>query len=144
MVRVALFLMTVTGPALAAPFDADAIKGKCQADWPDDFQMQSFCLDQQKAGHSEVEARRPQLDEELTRALAQCEAAWPLDWTVTAFCMNQNIAARAKIPVTLTGLPDDVAGQIAAKCEAEWPVDFTVQSYCVDQQVQGWRNVNGQ
>lgn len=73
------------------------MRQRCEADWPDDFRMQRFCLDQQQEGRrsirrwlSENEAKASQ---QLKTAVLRCHVEWldahGYDWKMVNFCVDQ-------------------------------------------------------
>ncbi|KQI68169.1 hypothetical protein AN189_12305 [Loktanella sp. 3ANDIMAR09] len=67
-------LILTLSPAAALAFPADTAKQKCEAEWAGDFEMQAYCMDQQRQGWQEVEQQRAGLDNAMSASLATSKA----------------------------------------------------------------------
>jgi len=72
------------------------IKQKCEKDWPDDFAVQKFCIDQQKRAVIALKRGRPpnKMPREVFEKIRRkCFKDWPDDFAVRKFCEDQQIRA---------------------------------------------------
>jgi ferredoxin len=70
--------------AQAAPFDTKAdyiglTKQFCAKDWPDNFEMQAYCLKQQAQGMLQFKAVSDELGKPIEKALEHCTEEWTTD-----------------------------------------------------------------
>jgi hypothetical protein len=79
----------------SAPFDTKAdyvvlAKEHCAREWPDDFQMQNYCLDQQLKGMLQFKAVSDDLGTKIEKALERCTEEWTRDrlpdWQMIGHC----------------------------------------------------------
>lgn len=73
--------------AAAAPM----IRSKCSQDWPDDFQMQKYCQDQQREALRALRGR--QMRGGLARIRSKCVSDWPDDFQMRDYCESQQLEA---------------------------------------------------
>lgn len=92
--------------AQAAPFDTSAdygalARGHCAREWPDDFQMQSYCYRQQHVGMLQFKAISDDLGKTIEKALEQCAEAWTRgglpDWQMIGHCAVEQGTAYRRI-----------------------------------------------
>ena len=126
----------------ASAFDEGQTKAACAADWPGDFQMQAYCVRQQRAGHEELQHRLAVMPSELGPAAKKCEAEWGSDWQMQAYCLEQQQIGYAGLPNVLATVPAEVAAVIGPGCAADWPDDYQMRTYCAERQVAGWKALN--
>ncbi len=126
----------------AAAFDEDQTKAACAAEWPGDFQMQAYCVRQQRESYAELRHRLAVIPPELSTAAEMCEAEWGSDWQMRAYCLAQQQTGFTELPNVLATVPASAGTVIAARCAAEWPGDYQMQTYCAEQQAAGWRALN--
>jgi len=126
----------------AATFPVDAAKQKCSTEWPSDFQMQAYCLKQQKTGFEQVDQQRGGLSAPLKASLQNCEAEWATDYQMQAYCLEKQVAAKRNLDNSALNVPSDVAETIMGGCNSEWSGDFVMIEYCAKKQVQGWKQLN--
>lgn len=134
--------ITALAGAAKAEFDPALARTNCEAEWPGDFQMIRYCLDQQTTAAGKLAAILPTLDDTMQARYAVCSAEWDADFTMRAYCLEQQIDARSRLPATLAPAPDDVAGGILDKCAADWGTDFAMLDYCAGQQIEAWQTLN--
>lgn len=142
MNRLAALWALLAGPALAADFDATAVKSACDAEWPDDFQMVEFCLRQRTEGHAEFAGLRDAAAPGMQPALAACADEWGQQWEMVAFCARQRLEAARTLPDHTAGIPEEVAATITGKCRADWGDQWEMVAFCVEQQADSWRRLN--
>ncbi|MEQ8258077.1 MAG: hypothetical protein RH980_18690 [Roseovarius confluentis] len=130
-------------PASAfADFPAEKAKERCVAEWADDFAMQAYCLDKQKAGYADFQAMLSTIPDALSVSADRCQAQWQEDHAMQAYCLEKQLNAFEGLGQTVSDLPDDIGAGILANCARKWENDFAMQKYCSEQQVSGWRQVN--
>lgn len=90
----AFLLMAVEPP----PFDPKANLGElarrhCRGEWPDDFQMQQYCFEQQVKGMGQFKAVWEAVGKPIERALENCTREWTEagvpDWQMIGYCAEQ-------------------------------------------------------
>ncbi len=89
-----------------APFDVKAdfvalAKTHCRAEWPDDFQMQGYCLKQQAEGMLKLKAASDSIGKPLEKALEKCTEEWTKervpDWQMIGHCAETQADAFRKL-----------------------------------------------
>ena len=68
------------------------IKAKCEKEWPDDFAVQKFCIDQQMGSYSKLQAKSMNV-EPFVSIRSKCQREWPDDYSVRDFCEEEQIKA---------------------------------------------------
>ena len=87
-------LVLFAGIGLAQSTDA-TIRSKCAAEWPGDFEMQSYCQRQQRRAVRELQQLRatnggiPQ--EAFRTVLRGCVQDWPNDYEMQAYCVREGL-----------------------------------------------------
>jgi len=70
-------------------------KNLCEKEWPGDYKMQAFCLDQQNAALEAMATRNMTgLFEDIRY---KCAEEWPTDFKMRDFCEKQQIEAYEKL-----------------------------------------------
>ena len=78
-----------------APFDVKADYGElarahCAREWPDDFQMQSYCWREQHGGMLQFKAVSDDFGPRIEKALEGCVEQWTADglpdWQMIGYC----------------------------------------------------------
>ncbi|WP_296747311.1 hypothetical protein [Mesorhizobium sp.] len=81
---------------------ADDVRANCGDDWPNNYQMQEFCIEQQKTAASSVSRYiHGSLTEAEKGIMNQCAEDWQLsrgyNWEMVLFCFEQQNAARKRL-----------------------------------------------
>lgn len=79
-------------PAAPAQLSDAGIRGKCEKDWPDDFQLRAFCERQQREARDKINARAMVSGDRLT-IRTKCLKDWPVDFQMQNFCEEQQLQA---------------------------------------------------
>jgi hypothetical protein len=74
-----------------------AIRYKCQVDWPADYKMQEFCQRQQRAAVNKLFTRNMFNQPEHRAIRRKCQTDWPDDFKMRDFCEEQQLKALAAI-----------------------------------------------
>jgi catechol 2,3-dioxygenase-like lactoylglutathione lyase family enzyme/Fe-S cluster biosynthesis and repair protein YggX len=80
--------------------DADGVMEQhCEREWPDDFSMRAYCLEQQRDAVAKLREGRPEdIPEEIFRQIRrQCASEWPDDNTMRVYCEEEQVAAFRRI-----------------------------------------------
>jgi hypothetical protein len=80
--------------------DVDAvIRHHCEHEWPDDFSMRAYCLQQQREAAAKLRLGGPQhVPEEVFRSIRdKCAAEWPDDYAMRVYCEEQQLAGYRKV-----------------------------------------------
>ena len=80
--------------------DADAvIRHHCENEWPDDFSMRVYCIEQQRQAVEQLRRGRPRdIPENVFRGIRRrCAAEWPDDYAMRVYCEEQQIEGYRKI-----------------------------------------------
>ncbi|MDX8443866.1 hypothetical protein [Mesorhizobium australafricanum] len=91
----AFAVAAVYPPALITADDPMAgIKAGCAAEWPDDYSMQEFCIDNQSKSLSQVaDIYHSNQDDQERAILAKCYKDWRTatgsNWVMVEFCYQQ-------------------------------------------------------
>lgn len=92
------------------PFDVKAdymvlARQHCQREWPNDFQMQGYCLKEQAKGMMQFKAVSDSIGKPIEKALENCTEQWTKDrlpdWQMIGHCALEQAAAYG----ALTKLP---------------------------------------
>jgi hypothetical protein len=74
--------------------DADAvIRHHCEQEWPDDFSMRAYCMQQQREAVAQLRLGRPQdIPEDVFKSIRRkCTADWPDDYAMRVYCEQQQL-----------------------------------------------------
>ncbi|HYV10268.1 MAG TPA: hypothetical protein VE980_05110 [Pyrinomonadaceae bacterium] len=80
--------------------DADAvIRHHCENEWPDDFSMRAYCIEQQRQAVEQLRQGRPRdIPENVFCGIRRrCTAEWPDDYAMRVYCEEQQIEGYRKI-----------------------------------------------
>jgi hypothetical protein len=80
--------------------EADAIiLHHCEHEWPDDFSMRAYCIEQQREAVAKLRRGGPQgVPEEVFRGIRRkCAAEWPDDYAMRVYCEEQQLAGYRKV-----------------------------------------------
>lgn len=80
--------------------DADAvIRHLCEHEWPDDFSMRAYCIQQQREAVAKLKLGRPQdiPEDVFTGIRRKCAAEWPDDYAMRAYCEDQQLAGYRQV-----------------------------------------------
>jgi hypothetical protein len=88
-----------TSPAMQSAIedvygDAEAvIRHYCERQWPDDFSMRAYCIQQQREAVANLKLGGPQdIPKEVFDSIRRkCAAEWPDDYTMRLYCEEQQI-----------------------------------------------------
>jgi hypothetical protein len=80
--------------------DADAvIRHHCEQEWPDDFNMRAYCMEQQRQAVAQLRLGRPQdVPEDVFRSIRRkCTLEWPNDYAMRVYCEQQQLDGYRRI-----------------------------------------------
>lgn len=80
--------------------DADAIiRHHCEKEWPDDFNMRAYCIEQQRSSLAELKQGGPASIPGATfnSIRRKCAAEWPDDYQMRVYCESQQIGGYLKV-----------------------------------------------
>lgn len=84
-------------------FEADdIIEQHCGRQWPDDFSMQAYCLDQQRQAVVKLREGGPVdiPDEVFNSIRLKCANEWPDDYSMRVYCEEQQVTAFRRVQKT--------------------------------------------
>lgn len=87
-------------PADESYSEADAvIQQHCEREWPDDYAMRAYCIEQQKTAVGELKQGRPSdVPEEVFQQIRRkCAREWPDDYAMRQYCEEQQVTAYRKV-----------------------------------------------
>lgn len=123
----------------------ETIKKKCAVQWPDDFQMQTYCIEKQQKGLQSLsgEASMERLSESHKASIqSKCAKEWPEDFQMRAYCEQQQVKG---VEALAKPRPSDIAevdyNTAIAHCLKQWPDDNKVRAYCVEKQTEAVRKL---
>jgi hypothetical protein len=97
----ARFAKTSGAPSEDSTLPSDSavstIRGKCAADWPDDFRMRVYCQQQQDGGLAALRQRAMNGSSEHRTIRTKCATDWPDDFRMRNYCEEQQLKALASI-----------------------------------------------
>lgn len=126
---------------------AETIKANAEQEWPDDFSMQAFTIDQQTAAYLEVQA----LDTvngipegTLITIKNRAEQDWGNDFSMQLFEINKQVDAYLEIEdmTEQDGVPSEILSGIKEAATSEWGEDFSMQLFTIEREVENYRRVN--
>jgi len=80
--------------------DADTIiKHHCEKEWPKDFQMRAYCIDEQRKAAATLKLGGPQdVPEEVFESIrSSCALEWPDDYKMRAYCETEQLEGYRKV-----------------------------------------------
>lgn len=95
-------LLIALALAQSAPFDTKAdyielAKQFCAKDWPDNFEMQGYCLKQQAKGMVQFKSVSDDLGKPIEKALEKCVEEWTKDrlpdFSMIGYCATRQAEA---------------------------------------------------
>jgi hypothetical protein len=125
----------------------EVIKQQCALKWPDNFQMQAYCVEEQVKGRESLSRPvDPHVSpEEHAKLRAHCEKQWSGDFKMRAYCEEQQISGLRELQ---SPLPQDMTSKefsiAMSHCTKEWPDDFKMRAYCLHQQTEALRKLKRQ
>jgi hypothetical protein len=122
------------------------IENKAKTDYPTDFQMQKYVIDQQWAAFRSLEKASPDIPLNIFDAIRRkAKGDYPNDYQMQEYMEKQEIEAfqklQAKNPMDIR-IPKDILKIIFQKATSEYPNDFTMQEYIIKQQIQAYQALN--
>lgn len=85
------------GEVLLSPSAQEsAIRTKCETEWRSDFQMQAFCMKQQREAAVTLQRRTMSSGDQRT-IRSKCSSEWPGDFQMWNFCEEQQLKALAEL-----------------------------------------------
>lgn len=97
-----MLLLFALGLAQAAPFDTgadymDLARQQCAKEWPDNFEMQGYCLKQNAEGMLQFKQVSDELGKPIEKALEHCTEEWTKDrlpnWKMIGYCATKQAEA---------------------------------------------------
>ena len=83
-------------PSTDQPYRGDEeIKARCAHEWPSDFSMQTYCVEQQQKARASIANRAPGNvpDSVFEQIRTKCSADWPNSLQMQDYCEEQQIGA---------------------------------------------------
>jgi hypothetical protein len=84
--------------------DADAvIRHHCEHEWPDDFSMRAYCIQQQREAVTKLRrgGRPEDVSEDVFSGVRRkCAAEWPDDYAMRVYCEEQQLAGYRQVRET--------------------------------------------
>lgn len=80
--------------------DAEAvIRHHCQNEWPNDYNMHAYCIEQQHNALTQLRRGAPEgiPKEVFAQMRSHCAAEWPDDYAMRAYCEAQQVAGYQKV-----------------------------------------------
>jgi hypothetical protein len=73
----------------------DIIARHCEQEWPDDFNMRAYCMQQQQQALENLKRDAPAgvPDDVFLKIRQKCAREWPNDFNMRHYCQQQQIAA---------------------------------------------------
>jgi hypothetical protein len=121
------------------------IRMKCQRDWPDDFQMQHFSVDQQLQAVAALRAGRPDnVPDEVFQVIRRKAARdWPDDYCMRLFTEQQQVKAfHTLCHAHYPDVPQDILIRMQVQAELDWPDDYEMRAFTIEQQVKSYRKLH--
>ncbi len=78
---------------------AEVIRRHCEREWPDDFSMRAYCIEQQEIALAELRRGRPADVPEgvFGHIRRKCAGEWPEDYSMRQYCEEEQIKAYRKL-----------------------------------------------
>jgi hypothetical protein len=125
-------------------YNEPVVKARCSAEWGTEYDMVSYCMDRNKAGHHEFQntVEHTKTLRGIQQALVKCRVEWGDEWDMVNYCANTQISSARQIMTLTDGLPKDVGDEITSRCSAEWGNEFDMIAYCMTTRIAAWRKIN--
>ncbi len=97
---------TESSPAVTSLAETEAyasaaivIQKHCEHEWPDDFSMRAYCIEQQEKALAELKRGRPSdIPEDVFRRIRQkCAGEWLTDFGMRQYCEEEQVKAYRKL-----------------------------------------------
>jgi hypothetical protein len=104
-IAVALSLVAFGALASLADETSDGVAKDCAIDWPDNYRMQEYCINNQREAAAKLlpilESVKAGQDEGLKQAVASCIQSWKnanaLNYRMVLYCTEQQISAKQRL-----------------------------------------------
>ncbi len=87
--------------AAATQAEESVLQPYCKEKWPDNYEMQSFCIDQQRDAVKALSRRNASTEsvppDVFTRVRTYCVSKWPRNYEMRDFCEGQQLEAYHKL-----------------------------------------------
>lgn len=80
--------------------DAEAvIRHHCEKEWPDDFSMRAYCIEQQRDALNKLKEGSPQnVPNDVFKGIRQkCASEWPDDYAMRVYCESQQLEGYRRV-----------------------------------------------
>jgi capsid portal protein len=139
----------------------NTMRKKAESEWPDDFSMQKYVLEDQLSGwHSMQEAKATVYEEMkadsgdpddvsskiLDDIFRKCESEWPEDFAMQKYVYDEEMAAMVELSEIIgddSPLPKELTQKCLGKALEEWPGDLGMQLYSLKQQLEAHAEMEG-
>jgi hypothetical protein len=116
------------------------IKNKCLQDWPQDFVMQKYCIDQQNEALAKLKIRTSANTPK--GVFVKCEREWHYDFQMREYCIQEQVKSmNALNKSNPEDIPPNVLQMVRGKCAREWADDFQMREYCENEQFKAFRSL---
>ncbi|MFU8864669.1 MAG: hypothetical protein ACNA7O_12205 [Rhodobacterales bacterium] len=123
------------------------IKGKAVAEWPDDFAMQRYVINQQTDAAEQMLYFLINLDQEnpiIKSCISKALGEWPDDFEMQLHVFNSQMEAAPKFfEYEHAGMPSETLEGIKTKAFSDWPDDFEMMLHTLFEQVDAWEELYG-
>src|SRR6218665_1149118 len=109
--------------SLALAFDKAQARAYCDKKWGDDFEMASYCFDNQVESGADIDKLMSENPSGTNggRVIAACAEKWSKDYEMIHYCAtNQFDALEWLADYAPSDVPQTVRGKIGAICSEEW------------------------
>lgn len=137
-----LSLIATAALAGTPTYNADMVKAACSAEWGTEYEMVSFCIDENRAGYNEFVLILEAQGASLSKSFAACQREWKHQWNMVTFCANENIEAAQELEGGISDLPPQIVTEIKSDCAREWGTEIPMVAFCVSERADGWRSIN--
>jgi hypothetical protein len=103
----------------------ETARSKCQEEWPTDYRMQQYCIEQQTTGAAALGEAPADIDATALNVIrGKCAEEWPRDFKMRTYCQNQQFDGYRALHASAASTSTRNA------CAQQWPADYKMRRYC--------------
>ena len=104
----------------------DIAATKCNEEWPTDYSMQQYCIEQQAKGVQALDLSAPSgIEANVFRVIrGKCAEEWPRDFQMRAHCESKQFDGYRSLNASTA------EDSTRNTCAQQWPDDYEMRQYC--------------
>lgn len=120
------------------------IKEKARIEYPNDFEMQKYTIEQQMKAFRKLKRNRPSdIPEDIFESIrVKAQTEYPDDFEMRKYTEDKQIESFRKLKsIKPIDIPDNIFKIILDKSILEYPTDYEMQEYTINQQIKAYREI---